>query len=372
MKIACIQVVCPTYKVKFFSEISERCGVDFYIGDKNNSSVAPNADDLSFAKGRLKNKFIRFLGVDWLYQSGFSISDIRSYDYIIIPISVPFYLNYKIIFWSRVFGVKVGMYGMGINYQKKSLKQTGFLEFLRGLLYRFTSFSIVYTESIKKTLIGDFGVPKQKIFVAPNTLAVEAISSVSVNVGSVRGDLGIKPDELLITYVGRLSSQKNPEILLLIPDLLRAKGIQSKVVFIGTGLEENGLKALAEGRKDIVFMGQLSEEMATKVLKSSDYSVMPGMTGLAVVHSFASKVLYITVESPLHSPEFEYIENNVNGCVVKPEAKAIAEKIVELETNPQQKKEIETAAYDFAINDLSLEAQVAGFVGALKSIGANE
>ena len=119
MKIACIQVVCPTYKVDLFSELSKRFNIDFYIGDRGNSSVAPNAENIKFAKGFLRNHFLRFFGIEFLFQFGFKISMIKKYDLIIIPLSVPFLLNYKILFWSKIFGTKVGMYGMGINYQKK-------------------------------------------------------------------------------------------------------------------------------------------------------------------------------------------------------------------------------------------------------------
>nr|WP_033230645.1 glycosyltransferase family 4 protein [Microbulbifer agarilyticus] len=371
MRIACVQVVCPTYKLSLFKKLADIYGVDFYIGDKNNTSVAPNAKDLSFAKGRLKNYFFKVFGVDFLFQRGFSIAKIKSYDLIIIPISVPFFLNYKIIFWSWVFGVKVGMYGMGVNYQRRFSGVSGVLEWLRGFLYKVTSFSIVYTEEIKKTLVSDYGLDEKKIFVASNTLDVDSIINQKVDREAFRYSLGLKSGTLLISYVGRLSRQKRPDLLIRAVRILRERGLNSKVVFVGDGDERKRLLEIADGDSDFIFLGQKSEQYATNVLKSSDFSVMPGMTGLAVVHSFACKTVYITTQSDLHSPEFSYIVNRKNGFVVEQNANSIAEMIEYLVGNSNIKLGVEKAAYEFARHSLCLELQLYGFECALRSVGGH-
>lgn len=368
MKIAMIQVVIPTYKVRLFSELTSKVGIDFYVGDKNNSAVGPNADDLSFVKGRLKNHFVKFLGIDWLYQSGFSLKKIRKYDLIIIPISVPFFLNYKILFLAKIFGVKVGMYGMGINYQKRFDNQSRLLEFLRVFLYKSTVFSIVYTESIKKILVEKSKLNAEKIFVAPNTLDVSHLDNQHIIESDFRNELGIKPNQVIITFVGRISPQKSPGMLLNVIKELTVLGYDPHLIYIGSGELSEELKNKVSIMGNVSFLGQQTEEVATEILKGSDFSIMPGLTGLAVVHSFICKTVYITVESTLHSPEVEYIENGVNGFIVPNTPIDIAAKVAELIENKSLKQKIEENAYSYVQNNLSLEAQFQGFVNALSSI----
>lgn len=368
MKIACIQVVCPTYKVDLFSELSNRFNIDFYIGDYGNSSVAPNAENIKFAKGFLRNYFLRFFGIEFLFQFGFKISMIKKYDLIIIPLSVPFLLNYKILFWSKIFGTKVGMYGMGINYQKKKNEGTNFLELLRGILYKITSFAIVYTNSIKEKIVIKHKLDPRKIFVAPNTLHVSKIANQLVSPSAFRDSINVKHDDILISFVGRLSPQKKPELLIDACEILAEQGLKISIVFAGSGELENSLKKIRSKLVNIKFLGQVSEETATSLLKSSDYHVMPGMTGLAVVHSYASKVLYITVESDLHSPEFEYIQQEITACIVRPDCYEIANKISHFIKNDFKKKEIERNAYEYALSNLTIENQIMGFKNAIDSV----
>jgi glycosyltransferase involved in cell wall biosynthesis len=372
LKTAVIQVVIPTYKVGLFKFLSEEHDIDFYVGDKNNAAVAPNATNLDFVKGKLKNKFIRFMGIDWLIQTGFPIKTMNNYDLIIIPISVPFFLNYKILLMSKLLGFKVGMYGMGINFQKKNSSQTSFLEKIRKLLYVNTSFAIVYTESIKDTLISKHGGDSKKLFVAPNTLDVHKIDAQIFDISITKKKLGIMDDQIVITFAGRLSSQKKPELLISVLEILHKKKLDVILLFIGDGELASDLKAISKEKKNIKFLGQLSEEETTDILKASDFSVMPGMSGLAIVHSFICKALYITVESNLHSPEIEYLKHGVNGLIIEPNEISLAETIEYFIKNPIKKNTIEEAAYNFAKNNLSLDYQVNGFMQAIKSIGENE
>jgi glycosyltransferase involved in cell wall biosynthesis len=368
MKIAFIQVVCPTYKVSLFKKLHSIYNVDFFIGDKNNASVAPNADNIDFPFSKLKNNFIKFVGIDWLFQSSFSKKDIKRYDLIILPLSVPNLLNYKVLFWAKIYGIKVGFYGMGLNYQKKHSNATGFLEKIRRFLFNLSDFTVVYTEEIKEIVLTNSTVESRKIFVAPNTLDIEKIDKQIVDSDNVRKRFSADENTLLLTYVGRLSPQKNPAMLLDVLSILKGKGHKAKLVYVGTGEEKILLKKRAENSNDVIFLGATSEKISTEILKASDFSVMPGMTGLAVVHSFICKTVYITVDDNLHSPEFDYLTNNETGFVVKPTAKNIAEKIIYLVNFPKEKQKIEENAFQYAIKELSIDKQVEGFKRAFDFI----
>jgi L-malate glycosyltransferase len=53
-------------------------------------------------------------------------------------------------------------------------------------------------------------------------------------------------------------------------------------------------------------------ETATE-LERCQLLLVPGLVGLAVVDSFAHQCPTVTVDVPFHAPEFEYLEDGVNG-----------------------------------------------------------
>ena len=54
----------------------------------------------------------------------------------------------------------------------------------------------------------------------------------------------------------------------------------------------------------------------SRIFRASDAVVIPGYVGLAVNHAFAHGLPVITCQSEIHSPEIEYIENDVNGLIL--------------------------------------------------------
>ena len=45
--------------------------------------------------------------------------------------------------------------------------------------------------------------------------------------------------------------------------------------------------------------------------------LMPGLVGLAVLDSFAYGMPMVTTDYPYHSPEIDYLEDGLNGVIVK-------------------------------------------------------
>ena len=370
MKVMVVQIVCPSYKAALFRSLCEENEFVFYIGDKGGSGVADTCGRVGFKYFPLRNIFFTFLGVQFLWQKGFPLLELRNYDVVILPSSVPCLSNYLIATFAFLFRCKVGYYGMGLNYQKKT-DGRNILDRIRSVLFKLSSFSIVYTQEIKRRLIADYAINSEKIYVAPNTLDVDHIAGIPVDVSFTRKSLSIPDGALSACYVGRLSREKQPEILLDVVEELNARGFALHLVFAGSGPEEVSLKNSVAQRglnHQVRFIGQVSEDVATAVIKSVDYVLMPGMTGLAVVHAFSCQKTYITVNSDMHSPEFDYIVDGENAWVIACDAVSIADKIVELVENPDLKQAIEECAYSFAINNLSLKAQVDGFVGAVESV----
>jgi glycosyltransferase involved in cell wall biosynthesis len=100
------------------------------------------------------------------------------------------------------------------------------------------------------------------------------------------------------------------------------------------------------------------------ILAASDIVGMPGMTGLAVVHAFACAKPYVTIQSNLHSPEFAYLADGVNGLVAKPHPQGFTEALETLVSDPLLRARMGANGREFALKELSMEKQVQGFLQA--------
>ncbi len=118
-----------------------------------------------------------------------------------------------------------------------------------------------------------------------------------------------------IIFAGRLSSEKGVDIL------IRAiKDLEDiHLLIFGEGPEEERLKNLSKGSKNIHFLGFRPNNIVLKYLKGSDIYVQPSRTeGLStsILEAMACKVPVIATDVGGNS---EVIENGVSGILINPE-----------------------------------------------------
>ncbi len=101
----------------------------------------------------------------------------------------------------------------------------------------------------------------------------------------VRSELGLKEGMLTIGTVGRLSQPKNPHMILRIIQALKAKEIEFRFIWCGTGeLKEEIDKAIIDmGLEDIVLMLGLRNDIP-RILQAMDIFIFPSLwEGLGIV-----------------------------------------------------------------------------------------
>ncbi len=107
-------------------------------------------------------------------------------------------------------------------------------------------------------------------------------------------------------------------------------------------------------------------------LLSSDITVMPGMTGLAIVHSFAIGRPYITIKSTYHSPEVAYLKHGVNGLMADANMEAFCDAIESLVINSEARKKMGISAFNYAKDKLSMANQIKGFEQAINFVRSTD
>lgn len=163
---------------------------------------------------------------------------------------------------------------------------------------------------------------------------------------SIKMKYGIA-DKTMLLYVGRVSQEKNLDILLEAYGQLKKKhGDQLALVVTGGGplLEE-----LQEKHRDIVFTGYLRGKDLTDIYASADIFTFPSTTetlGNVVLEAMASGV---PVVGPAAGGLKDNIRDHCNGILVKPEdVDTFRDGIDRLIENPTIRKQLAHQARAFA------------------------
>ncbi len=211
------------------------------------------------------------------------------------------------------------------------------VDFLKGfLIYRFlTDRFIVISDFIKESLVKNIKADPEKIktIYSPRIYNDEnKISFYESEKTGIRTELGIKPDEKMISLIGRLSGEKGHEILIKAAELITKKRKDLKFVIIGEGVLYDYIeKLIAEKNLQDNFVLSGFKENIKKFIAASDLIIVPsGLEGMGsiIIESCAMKKAVIASDVG-GIPEI--IKNNETGLLFKNgDFSELAEKIMYL------------------------------------------
>lgn len=121
---------------------------------------------------------------------------------------------------------------------------------------------------------------KAEVVVIPSPLDHHEIGFVRQSDGTrdIRTQLGIPSNEQLLSFVGRLSPEKNIDGLI---KALHEYSFDFKLIVIGDGPEKAKLEKLAEKldlQRQVIFWGQESHTETLAIMKSCDALILPSKT----------------------------------------------------------------------------------------------
>ena len=153
-----------------------------------------------------------------------------------------------------------------------------------------------------------------------------------------RRELGIKPEEFVMLFVGQHIWEKNPRLI--IESLSRMPDVPFRMFFIGTGYAEQDMKALVteKGLDDkVTFVGSLTErEDIKKYYAASDLFLFPSL--------YDNAPLVVREAAALHSPSVMAVGSTAstiltdgeNGFLVENDPAAMEAKLRELVADPER------------------------------------
>ncbi len=170
--------------------------------------------------------------------------------------------------------------------------------------------TIVVSSSLKKELVKEYSVPKDKIEFIPNGVDTNFFNPKKK---TSKTKLNL-PDEYIL-FVGRLDYRKGVHIL-----LQSMKGLNIPLVIVGGGPEENKLKYLAKKlniEKNVIFLNAVEREELPKIYARATIFVLPSLgegLPLVVLEAMASGL-------PIIATDISGIRDAIcdkNGIIIPP------------------------------------------------------
>lgn len=230
-----------------------------------------------------------------------------AFDAIVIGTHLQFASNHVVLVQRKLFRRPVLYWGHG--YEKGAGVR------LKYLLARVPDGYLVYTSAGARQLLAN-GVPATRVTVVPNTLDMETEIRLHGELQNVeepllRDDLGLRPDSVVLTYLGRMYPNKRVGSLIDAVRVLNSENRTSRsfeVVVIGDGPEAADLARAASDLPNVIFTGAVYDQhRIASYMRATAAVVMPGVIGLVANHALAHGVPLIHQESTVHSPELEYL-----------------------------------------------------------------
>jgi len=271
--------------------------------------------------------------IDYLERNGFTE----------LIISTPGPIGLVGLLAAKVLGLPaVGIYHTDFPQYVRILTDDSFMETLTWnfMHWFYSNLDAVYvnSEDYRKSWISR-GIPAEKLRLLPRGLDVQLFDPSRRNPEFWRAR-GLRDGETAVLYVGRISKEKNLDVL--VAALRRLEGERVRPVLVGDGPYAAEMKALLP---DAIFTGYLDGVELAQAYASADFLAFPSTTdtfGNVVIEAQAAGIPVIV--SDVGGPR-DLVEDGVDGLVTRAnDVGVLAEAIRKLARQPALRTQMGTAA----------------------------
>lgn len=340
MKIIQTDNIAAHYRAPIYHLMAKELGCEFCFGD----SIGDDIKKMDYAS--VPTKVIEVhnvrLGHGLTWQKGITKLLSMDYDRIIYVgetrclstwwslIRGRFCRNKKTYVWTH------GWYG----------KETEFEKVMKKIFFRLPTGGVFLYGNYARELMINEGFKPERLFVIHNSLDHD--SQIEI-----RKLLSSKPiytnhfqnNDSNLFFVGRLTKQKRLDMALKAMALLKDRGENYNMTFIGGGDMQNDLELLANElgiKNNVWFYGPCyDEKVLGEMIYNADLCVAPGNIGLTSMHTLVFGTPAITHNDfPYQMPEFEAIREGETGTFfIRDSVESLAENIGKWFTEKSGKRE---------------------------------
>jgi len=247
---------------------------------------------------------------------------VKDYDVIIAYGDIA-WLKYSTLPWLSKNKVVFHTIGVSASYSKGYDQHKGW-DKIRNFFYKKASALAFYTDyPINKYV--EMGVPREKLFVAPNTVAVSPIE----------GD--VEKNSILV--IGTLYREKGLQLLLDAYAELKDKCVLPILNIIGKGPDYDTIKQWIEDNnmQDTIFLrGAIFDiNEKAKYFAKALACISPKQAGLTVLESMGYGVPFVTTKNAITGGELLNVHNGIDGVVLENESE-LTTVIKDISDNPDK------------------------------------
>jgi len=320
-EIAIIEMSLRHYRKTFFEFLRKQLSIAnielVLIHGFNSKSEAKKKDDVEIAWARqVKNKYIRINSRELYWQPCLKL--LRRADLIIVDQSSKLLLNY-VLFMSQIFGIKrLCFWGHGKNFQEHNASRIG--ESAKRFMSRHVHWWFAYND-LSAGIVRSLGFPDSRITSVQNSIDTHQLYKAYQNITQsrlrqIKQKLGIRGHNVCL-YVGGMYPEKRLDFLIKACGHIKNAVPDFEMIFIGAGPDDDRIKTAAKKIEWIHYPGPKFNEEKVPYFMISKLFLMPCFVGLAVLETFALETPMVTIDSPSHGPEIDYLVDGINSVIVK-------------------------------------------------------
>lgn len=348
---------------KMLKNALEKKGHTVYIVAPNfdNMKQVYNEEDKTLRIPGIKLGFLYDLRVSGIYPVR-AVKEIKSWKLDVIHIQTEF--------GTGIFGRLIAkQFNIPLVYTYHTMYEDHIHYVTRGVFDNAGKKAVEYiTRAICDKNIKEIIVPTQKTYdvlkekykidnninVISNGLELEKFyrENFSKNVlNAYKEDLGIKKDDIVILFLGRVGKEKDIAFNIdIMPDLIKIDK-RYKLLIVGDGPERKVLEKQAEKLKIkdyVIFAGKVTWELAPTYYQLGDMFLMASHSetqGMTVIEAMASSLTVLCIEDDSYKG---MIKDNINGRYFRNKKECI-DIIVELTKDKKQAERLGNAARESTI-----------------------
>lgn len=211
---------------------------------------------------------------------------------------------------------------------------------------------VVVSPAMRDVVIG-LGIEESRI---SQILNYSARKIDSVNREHARSKFGWAADEFVVIHTGNMGAKQGLENVVNAARELEGNS-QIKIYLVGHGNQENNLKALCEGKKNISVMAAVSDEDYSALLSAADMLLVNERTTQMEMSLPSKLTSYLYSERPVIAAvprggaTWKFLDG-VAELVEAGDSKALASKIEALSLNQSRRNELARLGLEFAVKNL--------------------
>ena len=331
------------YRKNIWMLMDQELPCDFYFGDSRPGKIEPiDTALLTNFKGYFHN-----INIGRFYWQKGALRLLRSdYTDIITQGDTYSLTVWALLFLARFYKKRVFLWTHGAYGD-----ENGFKRWLAKLSKKKATGVFLYGEHAKRLLV-NWGVPEEKLHLIYNSLDYDQQLPLRQSfLPSPFYQEHFGNGNPNIVFIGRLTKVKKLDQLLRAAALLKKKGVDYNITFVGDGSERQQLKQMVGDlglTNQVWFYGACYDERRiAELLYNADLCVSPGNVGLTAMHAMTFGCPVISNDNfSTQMPEFEAIEDGKTGTFFKEnDIESLAEAISRWRDSSPDRELVRKACY---------------------------